>query len=71
MPKAYLECVKSEIKKGHSKKDAQRICAIWYYKKFSRTPQQDEGKASIIFDKHEKNLFYVLNTLKTWLNLKK
>lgn len=43
MPKEYTECVKSYVKKGKPKKDAQRICAIRYYKKHGKTPQQDES----------------------------
>lgn len=43
MPKEYLECVRSEIKSGKAKDDAQRICAISYYKRHKKTPQEDEA----------------------------
>lgn len=33
--------------KGMSKKEAQRRCAIAYYKRHGRTPQQDESKSSL------------------------
>jgi hypothetical protein len=46
MPKEYKECVKSYVDKGKSKKEAQKICAISYYKKHGRTPQQDESSLS-------------------------
>jgi len=58
MPKEYEECVKSEVARGRKLKDAQRICAIAYYKRHGRTPQQDEGKAA--FDGFELALFEVL-----------
>jgi hypothetical protein len=64
VPKEYKECVKSEISRGHSEKDAQRICAIAYFKRHGRTPQQDE-KAS--FNQHELNLFEGLNAIGTAL----
>jgi hypothetical protein len=54
MPKEYTECVKSEIASGKSKKDAQRICAISYYKRHGKRPQDDE-KASL--SKYESALF--------------
>lgn len=39
-----MHCVDEEIKNGKSKKDAQKMCAIGYYKRHGRTPQQDENK---------------------------
>ena len=42
MPKEYLKCVESELKSGKSKDDAQRICAISFYKRHGITPQQAE-----------------------------
>lgn len=39
MPKEYTACVESEIKSGKSKKTAQRICAIAYYKRHGKAPQ--------------------------------
>lgn len=47
MPSEYLNCVKEEEAKGRSHKEAQRICAIRYYKQHGRTPQQDEGKSTL------------------------
>lgn len=58
MPKEYKECVKSEVAKGKKPKDAQRICAISYYKRHGKTPQQAEG--SMTLSDYEKALFYVL-----------
>jgi len=39
MPKEYENCVRSMIGKGKSSKDAKRICAISYYKKHGKRPQ--------------------------------
>jgi len=64
MPKLYLNCVKDKIAEGKSKKDAQRICAIWYYKVFGKTPQQDESSAA------ELVLFDVINAVGSILTLK-
>jgi len=44
MPKEYLKCVESEMKAGKSHDDAQRICAISFYKRHGITPQQAEKK---------------------------
>ena len=64
MPKEYKECVKSNIARGKSKKEAQRICAIAYYKRHGRTPQQDE-KASL--SDYEKALFDVIELIESAL----
>lgn len=61
MPKEYKECVKSEVAKGKSLKDAQRICAISYYKRHGRRPQDDE-KSSL--SSWENTLFDVLDVIK-------
>ena len=42
-PAEYLNCVRSEMKSGKSKKDAQKMCAISYYKRHEKTPQEDEA----------------------------
>jgi hypothetical protein len=42
MPKEYLECVRSEMDRGKSRADAQRICAIAYYKRHGKRPQDVE-----------------------------
>lgn len=60
MPKEYTECVKSEIASGKSKKVAQRICAIRYYKNHGRTPQQDEHAS---LNEFERGLFLALELL--------
>ena len=39
MPAEYTNCVKSYVAKGKSLKDAKRICAINYYKKHGKRPQ--------------------------------
>lgn len=39
MPKEYLDCKKKLINQGKSEKDAARICAISYYKKHGKRPQ--------------------------------
>lgn len=44
MPAQYKECVKSEEGRGRKHEDAQRICAISYYKQHKETPQQAEKK---------------------------
>lgn len=56
MPKEYTECVKSYVAKGKPLKDAKRICAIAYYKKHGKTPEQAEG-SSASFSEYELNLF--------------
>lgn len=42
MPAEYLRCVNRLVGKGKSRKAAQKSCAIAYWKKHKRTPQQDE-----------------------------
>jgi hypothetical protein len=44
MPKEYLDCVARLTGEGKSKDDAQRICAIAFYKRHGMTPQEAEGK---------------------------
>ncbi len=44
MPKEYMECVASMVADGKGKKEAQKICAIQYYKKHGKTPQQAAGE---------------------------
>jgi len=46
MPAEYLACVRSEEERGKSHKDAQRICAIAYYKRHGKTPQQAEEEGA-------------------------
>ena len=65
MPKEYTECVKSYLAKGRTKKYAQRRCAIAYYKRHGRTPQQDERAA---FDEYELNLFDAIDLVNEALN---
>lgn len=60
MPKEYKACVESNIKRGKSKKDAQKICAIAYYKRHGRTPKQDE-RASL--NEYERALFDVIEVI--------
>ena len=43
MPAEYIQCVRSEMMSGKSKEDAQQICAISYYKRHKKTPQEDEA----------------------------
>lgn len=50
MPAEYMNCVRSEMKNGKSRKDAQRICAISYYKRHGRTPQEDESALAQMFE---------------------
>ena len=59
MPAEYKNCVKSYVAKGKPLKDAKRICAISYYKKHGKTPQQAEGSTTG-FDKYELNLFEIM-----------
>lgn len=55
MPKEYTECVKGYLAKGKTKKYAQRRCAISYYKRHGKTPQQAHGAST--FDSYENELF--------------
>ena len=64
MPKEYKECVKSEIASGKSEKTAQRICAISYYKKHGKRPQDVEGSLS----SHENDLFDAIEVVNEALN---
>jgi hypothetical protein len=59
MPKEYLDCVKSVEDGGKSHKDAQKICAIQYYKKHGKTPNQAESAAleGVEFSEYEVALF--------------
>jgi hypothetical protein len=59
MPKEYKACVKSEIAKGKSEKDAKRICAIAYYKRHGKTPQQAEST----LDQYEIALFEAIEVV--------
>lgn len=71
MPKEYEECVKSEEARGKKHSDAQRICAVSYYKRHKETPQQAEkrGKASdstveeTQWDSNELQLFAMLEAV--------
>ena len=45
MPAEYLKCVESLMSEGKSKAEAQKICAIAYYKKHGKTPQEAEKMA--------------------------
>lgn len=60
MPKEYEECVKSYIAKGRSRKYAQRRCAIAYYKRHGKTPQQAE---SSLLSKYERALFDAIKVI--------
>jgi len=53
------------MKQGKSEKDASRICAIAYYKRHGRTPQQDERAT---FDEYELNLFDAIDLVNKALN---
>jgi hypothetical protein len=44
MPKKYLKCVESELDKGKSKDDAQRICAISFYKRHGISVNEAHSK---------------------------
>lgn len=46
MPKEYTDCVKKQMAKGKPKKEAQKICAIAYYKKHGETVQEYDKKKS-------------------------
>lgn len=59
MPKEYEHCVAGYIAKGRSKKYAQRRCAISYYKRHGKTPQQAHGSVAS-FDEYELNLFEII-----------
>ena len=60
MPKPYTDCVKNRMSDGESKKTAQRRCAIWYYKKFGKTPSHSELAS---MDAEIRNFFIVLEHL--------
>jgi hypothetical protein len=59
MPKEYEECVKSNVARGKALKDAQRICAIAFFKRHGKRPQDVESALS----SYEKRLFNVLEVL--------
>jgi hypothetical protein len=44
MPAEYLKCVESEKKKGKSEAEAQKICAIAYYKRHGETVKEAHKK---------------------------
>jgi len=67
MPKLYTDCVKRNVEKGMLLKNAQRKCAIWYYKTFGKRPQDVEGAALSSF---EEKLFNILEVLKAANNKK-
>jgi len=54
MPKEYTECVKGYVAKGKPLKDAKRICAISYYKKHGKRPQdvhsELDAESAFLFD---------------------
>lgn len=56
MPAEYDNCVRSEVKSGKSRKTAQRICAIAFFKRHGKRPQDAESS-------YEKSLFAVLEAL--------
>lgn len=56
MPKEYTNCVKSLVNEGKSSKDAKRICAISYYKKHGKRPQD-------VHSSYEDALFTVIETV--------
>lgn len=64
MPKEYKECVKSEIAKGKSEKTAQRICAISYYKRHGKRPQDVHGTLT----DYDNALFDVIDIIEGALN---
>jgi len=53
MPKEYTDCVEMNIKDGKSKKDAQKTCAIAYYKKHGMTPKEAEAKSETAYEEKD------------------
>jgi len=45
MPKWYLDCVASMESKGKEHKEAQRMCAILYQKKFHKSVREFDKKS--------------------------
>jgi hypothetical protein len=56
MPKEYTSCVKGYVNKGKPLKDAKRICAINYFKKHGKRPQD-------VHSSYENALFTVLEVI--------
>ena len=54
MPKEYLDCVDSMMAKGSQKPDAQRTCAIAFYKKHGKTPQQAANEGGMKMSEEDK-----------------
>lgn len=68
MPKEYTDCKKAVMESGKSEKDAARICAIQYYKKHGKTPQQAAGDSKASFTALDLETFDVLDT---WVSIMK
>jgi hypothetical protein len=56
VPKEYTECVKSNVARGKPLKDAKRICAIAFFKRHGKRPQDVESS-------YDDALFSVLELL--------
>ncbi len=64
MPAEYMNCMHTEMMDhGKSKEEAQKICAIGYYKRHGRTPMQDENKASLVDDLYISALAMMYDTI--------
>ncbi len=59
MPKEFENCKRSLIGEGKSPKDAARICAIAFFKRHGKRPQDVESALS----SYETALFNVLEVL--------
>ncbi len=56
MPREYEACVRSNVAGGKPLKDAQRICAIAFFKRHGERPQDVESS-------YESSLFNILELL--------
>jgi len=58
MPAEYEACVRSEMKSGKSKQDAQRICAISFIKRHGVSPQKLDRKS--VYEMTEQEIYELI-----------
>lgn len=70
MPKEYTDCVKALEAEGKPREEAQRICAIAFYKKHGMTPQEAEKMAELSYENKRSLLMAALdpnNDYRVWI----
>jgi hypothetical protein len=53
MPKWYTDCVASMESKGKEHKEAQKMCAILYYKKYGKPISHEKGEINDVFTEND------------------